>query len=380
MSRDLKFVTAAMLAWGLGEGMFYIFLPLYIQEFGADSIMIGTILGVNGIVMTLAQIPSGYLADRWGRRPIMWFCWITGVLATTVMALAPSLAIYVVGLLLYGLTSAVMAPLNTYVQDVRGKWSVGRAVSFVSAAYNIGGILGPFLGGLLADRFSLRLVYGVAAVVFFISTVIVFLIRKQTQPQAVDVRPEGHLLKNRRFLGLLVITFLIMFAVYLPQPLAANFLKNQRDLSLSRIGQLGALGGLGSVLLMLIFGHLSAGVALVIGQAAVGLFALFLWRGSGLIWYGAAYIALGGFRLCRAMTVALVRPVVDELQVGFAFGLVESLNSFSFVIVPPLAGLLYDWRPVVIFPVSLVVLALTLILSFRLIGRKNRQAPVDMDG
>ena len=52
MSRDLKIVSAAMLTWGLGEGMFYIFQPLYIQQFGADPVLIGTILGINGLVMT----------------------------------------------------------------------------------------------------------------------------------------------------------------------------------------------------------------------------------------------------------------------------------------------------------------------------------------
>jgi len=87
MSRDLKILSAAMLTWGLGESMFYIFQPLYIQQFGADPILIGSILGINGLVMTLGQIPSGYLADRVGRRPLMWFSWICGVIATFVFSL-----------------------------------------------------------------------------------------------------------------------------------------------------------------------------------------------------------------------------------------------------------------------------------------------------
>jgi len=59
MSRDLKLVVGAMLTWGLGEGIFYIFQPLYLQEFGADPILIGTILGINGLVMAIVQIPAG---------------------------------------------------------------------------------------------------------------------------------------------------------------------------------------------------------------------------------------------------------------------------------------------------------------------------------
>ncbi len=378
MSRDLKIVSAAMLTWGLGEGMFYIFQPLYIQEFGADPILIGTILGINGIVMTVSQIPSGYLADRWGRRPLMWFSWIAGLAATWVMALSPSLGFYVAGLLLYGVTSSVLAPLNTYIQGARGQWSVGRAISFVSAAYNIGGVLGPLLGGFVAERFDLRSVYYGSGVVFILSAGIILFARRQPIASAEVDAKEPHLFRNTRFLRMLGLIFLVMFAVILPQPLAANFLQNQRGLSLGRIGQLGSLGALGGVILMLVFGQLPAGLALIFGQGALVLFSLMLWRGETLFWYGLGYFFLGGFRLCRAMTVALVRPAVREVEVGLAFGVVESLNSLSFVVAPPLAGFLYDREPWLVFPVSLGVLALTLFFSilqvrFRARGGDSRQ-------
>jgi hypothetical protein len=45
MKRDLILVAIAMFAWGLGEGMFLYFQPLYLEELGANPIMIGTILG-----------------------------------------------------------------------------------------------------------------------------------------------------------------------------------------------------------------------------------------------------------------------------------------------------------------------------------------------
>ncbi len=363
MTRDLKTVSAAMLAWGLGEGLFYIFQPLYIQQFGADPILIGTILGVNGIVMVLAQIPAGFLADKWGARPLMRVFWVCGVAAAWTMALAPSLGWYVVGLLLYGVTSSVMAPLNTYVQGARGEWTVGRSISFVSAMYNIGGILGPLLGGLVGESLSLRFVYTLSGVVFTLSTAVVFFAQKQSVPVDLPNEQNTHLLRNRRFLRYLGLIVLVMFAVVLPQPLAANFLQNQRALSLNRIGQLGSLGGLGSVAMMLIFGHLPAGAALVIGQVGLALFSLLLWQGGSMVWYGLGYIFLGGFRLCRAMTVAMVRPVVREVEVGLAFGVVESLNSLAFVLAPPLAGLLVDRDPALVFPVSLIVLALAIGVS-----------------
>lgn len=375
MSRDLRILAAAMLTWGIGEGMFFIFQPLYIQQLGADPILIGTILGINGLVMTLVQIPSGYLADRIGRRPMLRFSWIAGVIATWVMALAPNLFVFVAGLLLYGVTSSVMAPLNTYIQGARGSWSVGKAVSFVSAFYNLGGIIGPILGGFLGEFYNLKMVYYGAGVLFTLSTIIVFFARKQPVQRPTQLEAEGALLRNKSFVSMLVILFLVMLAVTLPQPLASNFLQNQRGLSLTQIGQLGSLAALGSVVLMLVFGHLAPALALIIGQAGLVLFSLLLWRGSGGIAFGLAHFFVGGYRLCRAMTVALVRPLVREHQVGFAFGWVESLNSLALMVAPVAAGFLYDWKPISIFPVSLALLGLTLLTTLLFVRRNGKAMP-----
>jgi hypothetical protein len=204
--------------------------------------------------------------------------------------------------------------------------------------------------------------------------VIILFARKQPVRVPEKVEGDTHLFRNKRLLGMLALIFVVMFAVSLPQPLAPNFLQNQRGLSLSRIGQLGSLGALGSVLMMLIFGSLQSGLALIIGQVGLMVFALSLWQGQGLILYGLGYLALGGYRLCRAMTVALVRPVVRASEVGLAFGAVETLNSLGYMAAPVVAGFLYDWQPSAIFPVSLAVIGLTLLMSVFFVqwdGRKT---------
>ena len=270
----------------------------------------------------------------------------------------------------------MMAPLNTYVQDARGGWSVGRAVSFVSAFYNIGGVMGPIIGGILGEMYNLRMVYYGSAVIFTISTAIVLFAGKREHEKPIAAPAEGHFLKNRNFIGLMIMIFIVMIAVVLPQPLAANFLQNQRGLSVARIGQLGALGALGSVILMLAFGHLSSNISMVIGQLGVLLFALLIWLGRGFAWYGLAYIFLGGYRLCRAMTVALARPLVREFEVGFAFGIVESLNSLAFMVAPVIAGWLYAWQPVIVYPISVILLGMTMFISFLILWKNQTEGKV----
>jgi len=73
------------------------------------------------------------------------------------------------------------------------------------------------------------------------------------------------------------------------------------------------------VLIMLIFGHLPAGMGMLIGQLSLMVFSAALWLGTSFFWYGLAFVFQGGFRLSRAMTVTLARPVVREREVSLAF-------------------------------------------------------------
>jgi DHA1 family multidrug resistance protein-like MFS transporter len=363
MYRDLLLVTISLLTWGLGEGLFIYFQPLYLQQLGADPIAIGAILGGMGITMTVVHVPAGIIADRWGRRPIMWLSWIVGTFAIWMMALANSLFPFVVGILIYGLTTFVSAPMNSYIAGARRNLSVGRALTLVSGMYYLGAIAGPWLGGVIGQSMGIKSIYMFSGGIVLVSTLIILFIR----PQPVDPPSQNKesliLIGNHRFTGLLVIVFVVLFALYLPQPLTPNFLQNQRNLSLASIGQLGSLGNLGNAFLMLTLGNLSGSLGFLLGQVSIGLFAFLLWRGAGFAWYGLGYFFIGGYRLCRMMILTLVRPLVHPSQVGLAFGSFVTVNGLAVVLAPILAGYLYQMNPGWMYPVSLVLIAVTLIVS-----------------
>ena len=131
MSRDLILLGISLMTWGVGEGMFFIFQPLYLQQLGANPVIIGLIFGAAGIMMTVAHIPAGHLADRIGRKPLLLASWILAILATWAMALAPSLPLFVIGMLIYNLTAFVSSPLSSYITAARGNLSVELGLTFV---------------------------------------------------------------------------------------------------------------------------------------------------------------------------------------------------------------------------------------------------------
>lgn len=376
MKRDLFLVGLSMFTWGLGESAFFYFQPLYLQQLGADPVRIGIILGGYGFAGMLAHIPAGYLADRIGRRQIMWAAWFLGLLATWIMALAGSLSFFVAGMWLYGLTIFVVSPLNSYVTAARGKLRPEQALTIVSAAYSLGMILGPVAGGAIGETAGFKPIFMVAGLIFIISTAIILFIRPQPVEQAVLQTGEGVQHSYLPYLAFLVINTLVVFALYLPQPLAPNYLQNQVGLSTSQIGSLYALTSVGVVLLNLVLGQLDGRLGYLLGQVSVSLYALLLWRSSGMFALGAAMLLLGGFRAVRVLSAVQIRRLVPSARMGLSFGLAETTNSLTMVAVPVLAGYLYASHPVSIFPASLAMtaLAFTASLIFFYFSNRSRNA------
>ncbi len=369
MTRDLLLVTLSLFAWGFGEGAFVFFQTLYMEQLGASPIQIGAVLSAMGLSMAFSQAPAGYLADRFGQRPLMWFSWLMGVLATWLMALANALPAFIAGFLIYGLTASVMAPMNSYITAVRGKWNAERALTVTAGVYNLGMVLSPSLGGLLAARFGLRSVYWFGAVLFVVSTVIVLFIRKPPVEFHTESEKPGWLTHNKSFMVLLGLTLLTMFALYLPQPLTPNFLQNERGLTIQQIGWMGTLASLGMVVLSLTLGHLQGKTGFLVAQPLLALFSIFIWHGRGVAVFGLGYFLSGGYRLARAMVLAEARKLIHARQTGLAYGLLETANAVAIILAPMLAGFLYQNDPRQVYQVALLMIALVLLLNLILLPR-----------
>lgn len=375
MSPSMLWLGGALFTWGIGESMFLLFQPIYLQQLGANPVQIGIILGIWGAIMTFAHIPAGYLSDRIGRRPLLIAAWVIGVGATLLMALAQALPVFVVGVFLYGFTAFVSSPLDSYTTAARGNWSVARAITFVSMMFNAGAVLGPITGGWIGDHYGLRAVYFLSAGIFVLSSVIIRFIPSQPRDHHDPVNPPPSLLTNQRYLAFLAIFFVVAFATYLPQPFTPNFLKNQRLLSLSVIGQLGSIGYLGNTVLMLVLGQLEARTGFLLAQLSVSVYGILLWRGTGFGWFALGYFLLGGFRALRGLGVAQVRPFVHESQMGLAYGIAETCGSATVLLAPPLAGYLYFVDPALMYPVGLVLMALGVVMTLLFVPRSPRLPP-----
>ena len=131
-------------------------LPGLVKSFlGGDTVQASYIYGIFGAVWALMQFlfmpVLGALSDRFGRRPVILLSNLGLGLDYVLMALAPSLWVLFVGRILSGITAASFSVASAYIADVTPAEKRAAAFGLMGAAFGIGFICGPALGGLLGE-------------------------------------------------------------------------------------------------------------------------------------------------------------------------------------------------------------------------------------
>ena len=372
-----RLIALSLATWGVGEGMFVYFLPIYMRELGAGPVQIGTIFGLAGALMALLHLPAGMLSDRFGPKGVLAAGWIQALLATWLMYAARSLPVFAAGLMVYMMTFYIMSPMASYLTASRGRWTTARTLTTVSAAYNLGAAVGPLIGGQVGEAIGLRPIFAIAGVLFVISTALILLIARQEPLRNPGPGNGREALARPAMIGFLTLVMLGAFGMYLSWPLTPNYLQEVHGVTLAQIGLFGSLNALGIVALNLGLGRLEARTGYMLAQAAVGLSVALLWRGSGLAGFGLGYLLAGGYRTFRSLVAAMIETQVEASGRGRAYGVAETVQGLALLLAPPLAGLLYRSDPALPYPVALAVIALVLLLNARFAPRARAEVTID---
>jgi len=182
----LAFVYVTVVLDVLAFGIIIPTLPPLVVGFAGATASGAEIYGLFAAAWALMQFlfspVLGALSDRFGRRPVLILSALGLGLDYVFMALAPSLAWLFVGRVISGITAASFPTAGAYIADVTPPEGRARAFGKMGAAWGVGFIMGPALGGLLGG-ISLRLPFWAAASLSLASAVYGFALLPESLPK-----------------------------------------------------------------------------------------------------------------------------------------------------------------------------------------------------
>ena len=225
----LGFIFATALMDILGIGIIVPVLPNLIKSFThGDTGSAADYVGLFGAVWALMQFVfspvQGALSDHFGRRPVLLFS-IFGLGADYVlMALAPNLAWLFVGRVISGITAASFSTANAYIADITAPKDRAASYGLMGAAFGIGFIIGPALGGVLG-QIGPRLPFWAAAALALVNGMYGLFVLPESLPKdrrapfkLANASPLGSLQLLLRYPGLLQlgVVFFLYFLAFQP--------------------------------------------------------------------------------------------------------------------------------------------------------------------
>lgn len=337
----------------LGFGIIIPLLPFYAESFGASAFTIGLLGTVFSLMQFVVAPLCGRWSDRIGRRPIIVGGLLVSCLAYVALALADSLALIFVARIIGGIAGGNVPAAQAYIADVTTAENRAKGMALVGAAFGLGFIFGPAIGGVLA-RFGHDVPMWCAAALCFANfTAAVFFLpeTRHGDRTRVSVSRWDLLRRARRHPGLvplLIVFFLLSTAFSGFEVTFALFSERRFGFTAESIGWVFAFIGL---VLTIVNGVLVGRVVPRFGERRIIPFAIGL-TGFSLLMIPASYSVPVLFAVCGIMAVGMgfnnpsltsaVSRLSDPSEQGGMLGLAQSLAALGRIVGPAWGGFLFD--------------------------------------
>jgi len=324
-------------------------LPLYAQRFQATEWQIGILLASYSFMQFLASPVLGWLSDRYGRKPVLLCSLVGSAAGYLLMANAASLGMLFAARILAGIAGASVGTASAYIADITPPQDRSKRIGLIGAAFGIGFVLGPAIGGILS-HFSVIAPFWFAAILSVLNAILMWIVLPE--PERHTARQKGPLMDTFEQagswrLGVITVTYFIAIAgfaivtVIYPQVSLRRFELNQSQISyiFVMMGLIGAAiqgGGIGRLakrfgdanLAITGFALMAASMMLMPFASSVPIFLLF-----------SVGLAIGN-SLSQPTVNAMASKGASAALQGRVLGVVQSAGSLGRVFGPVLAGFL----------------------------------------
>jgi DHA1 family multidrug resistance protein-like MFS transporter len=375
-----KKIIVLMINMFIAIGSFGIIIPIlpaYLVSIGEGGMAAGLMIAIFAGAQFVMSPIAGKWADQLGRRKMI----IAGLSGLTismfVFYFSDSIWVLYLSRVIGGIGAALLIPaIFAYVADITTMDQRAKGNSYISAAMSLGIVVGPGIGGFLAD-YDLKLPLLVSALVSLVSVIFSVIVLKESRevsPETSGPIEQEPMLKklaqsiHKPYFIPLIITLVMSFGLMAYESVLGLFVDNQFAATPKQIAVMITSTGIVSVVMQLLvverlvrrFGE---GVILnvFISLTAVCFF---------LSLFASTYVLFFMITLVVFLATSILRPVLNTLisklagnEQGFAMGMNNAYMSIGNVIGPLLAGVLYDVNILYPFVLGFVVLGITIMVS-----------------
>ena len=399
----IAFIFTIVLLDVIALGIVIPVLPKLVEGMVGETARGAEIFGLFGTAWALMQFVCspllGALSDRFGRRPVLLISMAGHGLDYILMAVAPNLLWLFVGRVISGITAASFGTAYAYIADITGPEKRAQSFGVVGAAFGVGFVLGPALGGLLG-AYDPRLPFWVAAAFSLANAAYGYLFVPESLPaerrmafSLARANPVGSLKLLRRrpeLLGLAGVNFLHQLA-HASLPAIAVLYTSYRygwdsqmmGLSLAAIGIMSGL--VQGTLIKPIVGRIGERWTLLTGLmfGALGFAIYGLARTSVEFWAGIPVMALWG--IAGAAAQAMMSQLVNPTEQGQLQGANASIMAVAGLFGPGLFSFAFAWSiargsPAELPGLGFLLAAALLVLATALAWQVTRAAQVGSRG
>jgi DHA1 family tetracycline resistance protein-like MFS transporter len=367
----------------VGFGIVLPLLPFYAARFGASGTEVGLLITVYSVAQLFLAPLWGRISDHLGRRPILILGLMGSAVSYLVFAYAGTLALLFLSRVMAGIGGATVPVAQAYITDITPPDRRAGNLGLIGAAFGLGFIFGPALGGMLAPIAAEAPGLAAAALCFGNGILAFFLLPEsltEAEKRSRVVPPFrgrdfGLAFRNPKTGRILLLSFLFTVAFAAMQPTFPLFGAIRFGLDERHVGYLFAFLGLVSATMQ---GGLVRRLVPLLGEVRLiqfsslpfiaGLILIAFSPTVGVLLWGLALLAIGFGGTLPSIVSLLSRTAPPQLQ-GSVLGIGQSVGSLARIVGPLLAGVVYDLQGIA-WPYlgGAVVAGAALLVALRLRG------------
>jgi multidrug resistance protein len=347
----------------LGFGILIPILPSFsVKELHIDEAAIGIAIAIYSFVQFLFNPVLGKISDKYGRKPVIVACLLLNVIGYIVFSFTHSYLLLLISRVIAGVGGSSIGVAQAYIADVTTRENRSKGMGLIGAAFGLGFVFGPLIGGLLSE-FGYAVTGYVAAGFSTIAFVLTILYLPESLKKNQEVEQAPNQIKRKLFdfaamkkilqkpdLAILVLLFFILTFSF------ANIYGTFALLGLKVYGftdmENGYMFGIVGLTSAIVQGGLIGRINKILSKKKI------LMIGSLLIMISLAMIPYAGTFLGLAMVsivlscgtgtfqptvLSLISEVTSETEQGITLGMNQSLSSFARVLGPLWGGFAFEY-------------------------------------